>query len=141
MNEQAKELEQLSSLILTQNPDVSLKVLAEFYDAALPLDFIVRTIVGMDEAAVKERFTEFLQKHPQMSAKQIRFMSLLQTHIAKFGSIEVERLYEDPFTHVDPYGLDGVFGSEEADEIEQIIRLFGPPSQGAGEADEQEAPH
>jgi len=120
------ELQNLTSLVLTQNPDVRLDVLTEFYESAIPLDFIIRSIVGMDPDAVKTRFETFAQKHPKLSAKQTRFMSLLLNHIAKYGAIEIERLYEDPFTVVDADGIDGVFAEDEADELINIINTFNP---------------
>lgn len=121
-----KELESLSSLVLTQNPDVSLEVLQEFYGEATPLDQILRSIIGMDPDAVRERFEQFAYKHPQLTAKQTRFLSMLQNYIAKYGAIELERLYEDPFTLVDADGIDGVFSEDEADELINIINTFNP---------------
>lgn len=120
------ELRQLVSLVLTQHPDVNLEVLREFYDTALPLDFILRSVVGLEPEAVKHRFAAFVQKHPHLTAKQTRFLGLLQNHIAKYGSIEVERLYEDPFTVVDVNGLDGVFDDDDAEEVVHIISTFAP---------------
>jgi len=121
-----KELKNLTSLVLTQNPDVRLDVLTEFYESTLPLDFIIRSIVGMEPEAVKTRFESFLQKHPTLSAKQTRFINLLQNHIAKYGAIEIERLYENPFTIVDTDGIDGVFAENDADELINIINTFQP---------------
>ena len=135
------ELTQLTSMVLTQNPDVKLDVLREFYDIAAPLDAILRAIVGMEPEVVRERFQIFVQKHPTLTAKQTRFLSLLENHIAKYGSIEVERLYEDPFTVVDADGIDGVFPEVEADELIKIIDTFAGPqaepghSGGAGGGD------
>ncbi|MBI2800022.1 MAG: DEAD/DEAH box helicase family protein [Gammaproteobacteria bacterium] len=121
------ELSQLNSLVLTQHPGVSLDTLAEFYDVAPPLDFMIRDLVGLEPAAVAARFADFVQKHPRLTAKQTRFLSLLQNHIARYGSIELTRLYEDPFTVVDAEGLDGVFPDAEAGEIVRIIGDFAPP--------------
>jgi type I restriction enzyme R subunit len=121
-----KELESLSSLVLTQNPDVSLEVLQEFYGGATPLDQILRNIIGMEPNAVRERFEQFAHKHPHLTAKQTRFLSMLQNHIAKYGAIELGRLYEDPFTLVDADGIDGVFSEDEADELINIINTFNP---------------
>lgn len=120
------ELGQLTSLVLTQHPDVNLETLREFYDTAMPLDFILRSVVRLEPEAVKERFAVFVQKHAHLSAKQTRFLSLLQNHIAKYGSIEIERLYEDPFTVVDVNGLDGVFQDDDAEEVVHIINTFAP---------------
>ena len=48
-------------------------------------------------------------------------------HIVRYGTIEVERLYDDPFTVVDADGPDGVF-EDEADlsDLINIVRSFGP---------------
>ncbi len=117
----------LISLILTQHPGVDLNVLQDFYpDTAMSLDFIIRSIIGMDPEAVRNRFTTFALKHPKLTAQQLRFLGLLQNHIARYGSIEIERLYEDPFTVVDADGIDGVFPQDQADELVGIIRTFSP---------------
>lgn len=126
------ELTSLTALVLTQNPDVRLDVLAQFFDAALPLDFILRSIVGMEPEAVKARFAAFVRRHPGLNAKQTRFLSLLQNHLARHGAIEIERLYDSPFTRVDADGIDGVFGDEQADELIALLDTFGPnPAQEA----------
>lgn len=122
------DLKALTSLVLTQNPDVNLELLKEYYaDTALPMDFILRSILGMDPEVVRKRFEEFTQKHPTLTPKQIRFLGLLQTHIARHGSIEVARLYDDPFTLVDADGLDGVFADErQLNDLVGILESFKP---------------
>jgi type I restriction enzyme R subunit len=129
------DLQALTSLVLTQNPDVDLDILREFYaETALPLDFIIRSIVGMDARAVRSRFESFTQKHPSLTPKQIRFLGLLQNHIARHGTIEIERLYEDPFTLVDADGLDGVFDDErQAMELIGVINTFKPKTESQEE--------
>jgi type I restriction enzyme R subunit len=124
-----RDLETLVSLILTQSPNASREVLAEFFSAtADPLQHAIRTIIGMDPKAVEERFSDFARKHPQLTAKQTRFLALLQNHIARYGSITIDRLYESPFTVVDADGLDGVFEREdEINDLLQVIRGFSPP--------------
>ena len=58
-----QDLESLTSLVLTQNPDVDLNLLREFYpDSTPPLDFIIRTIIGMDAEAVEAQFAEFARR-------------------------------------------------------------------------------
>jgi type I restriction enzyme, R subunit len=121
------ELENLTSLVLIQHPDVRLDVLKGFYGEALPLDHIIRSLVGMEPEAVRQRFESFVQKHPGLTAKQTQFLGLLQNHIAKYGAIEIERLYEDPFTLVDADGIDGVFRNEaDSEELINIINTFKP---------------
>jgi type I restriction enzyme R subunit len=132
------DIQALVSLVLVQSPDASRDVLAEFFaDTALPLDFAIRSIVGLDPKAVASRFSEFARKHAILTAKQTRFLGLLQNHIARFGSITLDRLYEQPFTVVDADGLDGVFdGPEEIDDLLDILVAFAPPARAP--ADKQE---
>jgi len=123
------DIQALVSLVLVQSPDASRDVLAEFFaDTAFPLDFAIRSIVGLDPEAVAARFAEFVRRHPSLTAKQTRFLGLLQNHIARFGSVTLDRLYEQPFTVVDADGLDGVFEKpEEIDDLLDILSVFAPP--------------
>jgi type I restriction enzyme R subunit len=123
------DIQALVSLVLVQSPDASRDVLAEFFaDTAVPLEFAIRSIVGLDPDAVAARFSEFARRHPTLSAKQTRFLGLLQNHIARFGSITIDRLYEQPFTVVDADGLDGVFEKpEQIDDLLEILVAFEPP--------------
>ncbi|MFX4223497.1 MAG: DEAD/DEAH box helicase family protein [Thalassobaculum sp.] len=123
-----QDLTTLTSLVLTQHPDVDLSVLAEFYaELALPLDHILRTIIGMDQEAVRARFTDFAQRYPALTAKQTRFLGMLQNHIAKYGDVEIDKLYDQPFTRVDPAGPDGVFTDDsQIDDLLEIVRSFQP---------------
>ena len=122
-----REIDVLVSLILTQNPDVRRENLEEFFsEMAVPLYLVIRTIIGMDPEAVRDKFASFVQKYPKLSAKQTRFLALLQNHIARYGTIEVERLYDAPFTVIDADGPDGVFENEvDLTDLIRIVRSFG----------------
>lgn len=123
------DLERLTSLVLTQNPGVDLATLREFYAATEPLERIICSIVGMDAATVRERFATFAQKHA-LGAKQLQFLQLLQNHVARHGSIELDRLYQAPFTQIDAEGLDGVFADEaQADDLIAILADFEKPAE------------
>lgn len=121
-----EELEQLCSLILTQEPGLDLHELEEYHQHAKPLDQAIREIIGMDAEVVHERFTDFVQKHPKLASHQIKFLDLLQNHIARHGTIEIADLYEPPFTALHDEGLDGLFEGQLADELHDIIRTFQP---------------
>lgn len=130
-----QDLESLCSLVLTQYPDVDLKSLKQFYPEATDLQFAIRSIIGLDGVFVDQCFSEFLSKHSTLTAKQIQFMRLLKNHIAKYGAIEIDRLYEDPFTQLDSEGLDGVFESEnQISDLLAILDTF-QPREGASEVD------
>lgn len=134
------DIQKLVSLVLVQTPGVNKEVLEEFFaDTAAPLDFAIRAIIGLDPDAVEKQFAEFARKHPSLKAKQTRFLGLLKNHIARYGSITREKLYEDPFTGVDADGPDGIFDNEQdIDELMEIVDQFAPPQMMSG--DEQEVP-
>jgi type I restriction enzyme, R subunit len=135
------DIKALVSLVLIQSPNASRDVLEEFFaDTAVPLDFAIRSIVGLDPEAVAARFADFARRHPSLTAKQTRFLGLLQNHIARFGSVTLDRLYEQPFTVVDADGLDGVFEKpEEIDDLLDILSVFAPPAVAhAGTSDSPE---
>lgn len=125
----AGDLNALTSLVLTQHPGVNLELLKEFYaETAAPLDFIIRSLIGMDREVVKRHFALFVQRYPKISANQTLFLSLLQNHIAKYGTIELAKLYEPPFTNINSDGLDGVFTDEQQiDDLLTIIQTFQLP--------------
>jgi len=121
------DLRTLVSLVLTQEPDLNLSDLLDYYpETAGHLDRAIRSIIGLDPEAVKDRFNAFVQKHTTMNSMQLRFMQMLQNHIAKYGSIEIERLYEEPFTALSAEGVDGIFGDEQIDDLIEIIGAFRP---------------
>jgi len=124
----AADLKALTSLVLTRNPDVDQEILREFFeDTAEPLDDAIRSIIGMDADAVNLRFADFIFSHPGLTANQMSFLNLLKNHISRYGAIEIEDLYEPPFTNVHSDGLDGVFMDETMiDELIGIIASFQP---------------
>ena len=124
------DLSSLVSLVLTQHPDVNLSWLTEFYPGtAGDLATAIRTIVGMEPEVVAERFAAFFSHHPQMSAKQQRFMALLQNHIARFGVVTLDKLYEPPFTQVSEEGPDGIFDDAAVEELIVVIDGFRPANE------------
>jgi type I restriction enzyme R subunit len=121
------DLMALTSLVLTQNPSVDQDVLKEFFKTATPLDYAIRSIIGMDADIVNERFVEFITAHAALTSSQISFLNLLKNYISRYGSIEIEQLYEPPFTTLHSDGLDGVFIDEDmVDELITIINAFRP---------------
>lgn len=123
-----KDIESLCSLVLTQHPDVDLHKLAKFYpEMSGNLVVLVRSIIGLDSEAVGARFEQFVQKHPSLTAKQTQFLQQLKNHIAQNGGIELDDLYEPPFTLIDSDGFDGVFPNESlANDLIAIITTFTP---------------
>lgn len=124
-----EDLKALNSLIHTQDPYLDLNELVEYFpDTAGRLDQAIRKIIGRDASDVARVFGDFVQSH-NLNSQQIAFLRMLQNHIARHGSIEIDRLYEDPFTTIHNDGLDGVFTDEaQAQELIRIIEDFRKPA-------------
>jgi type I restriction enzyme R subunit len=119
------DLKALNSLVLTQDADLDLTDLMEYYpETAGHLDMAIRAVIGMDANTVRAKFTQFVVNHPELNSHQVKFLDLLQNHIAKYGTIEIEELYEPPFTLIHSDGLDGVFDEPLAKELITVVNEF-----------------
>ncbi|MBL8207522.1 MAG: DEAD/DEAH box helicase family protein, partial [Blastocatellia bacterium] len=123
------DLEELCGQVARLQPDVNLKDLGIHYpDLADHLDIAIRSIIGLDAGLVSARFDYFVHQHPELNSKQLRFLGLLKNHLSRYGSIEIERLYEAPFTTIDSNGIDGVFSNDaQINELLDIIATFNLP--------------
>ncbi|WP_113875713.1 DEAD/DEAH box helicase family protein [Marinomonas aquiplantarum] len=125
------ELKNLTSTILTAHPTVNMTVLNEFYGrTADQLHITLQELIGLDPEKVSQHFEGFVHRHPNLTSKQVRFMDMLKGYLANYGFIEVEKLYDEPFTNVDHAGPDGVFKESDVDDLIQVLKPFirTPPS-------------
>lgn len=127
------DLQTLTSTILTTNPGVDLSVLNDFYGrTAKQLHHTIREVIGLKPEMVEKHFEQFLHAHPTLTAKQTQFMNLLKNYIAQYGSIEVDKLYEAPFINISHDGIDGVFSTDDADELMDVLKPFLKVTKSAG---------
>lgn len=77
----------------------------------------VRSLVGLDRAAVNEAFGEFLATGAATAA-QIEFVGMVIEHLTDQGVMDLGLLYEAPFTDVAPTGPDQLFSER------QVTQLF-----------------
>lgn len=87
------------------------------------LGLFVRSLVGLDRAAAKAAFGDFLISRT-LSANQVEFINMLIEHLTARGVIEPSVLYESPFTDVDPLGVSGVFSEADALKIVDILEVI-----------------
>lgn len=66
----------------------------EFGDT--PIAKLVRQIVGLDQQAANEAFSEFLNEE-KLNVNQLRFVKLIIDYVMKNGTLEKKVLQEDPF--------------------------------------------
>jgi type I restriction enzyme R subunit len=77
----------------------------------------VRSLVGLDRAAVSEAFGEFLATG-SAAAAQIEFINLVIEHLTYQGVMDPALLYEPPFRDVAPTGPEQLFDES------QVTQLF-----------------
>jgi type I restriction enzyme R subunit len=84
------------------------------------LGLFIRSLVGLDHAAATAAFDRYLSDGTY-SANQIRFIQLIVGHLTANGIMDVERLYESPFTDSAPHGPDSIFTEDEVDGIVTVL--------------------
>ena len=85
------------------------------------LGLFMRSLVGMDREAAKQAFGQFLSGKVQ-SANQIEFINLIIDHLTEHGVMDPGRLYESPFTDINPQGPEGVFTSGQVDDLVALLQ-------------------
>jgi type I restriction enzyme R subunit len=83
----------------------------------------VRSLVGLDRAAVNEAFGDFLSGGTA-TATQIAFIDMVIEHLAHNGVMDPALLYEPPFTGVAPTGPEQVFDQEKVTRLVARIDAF-----------------
>lgn len=125
---QDEDLEELARLVLQIDDKANVKHLAGHNpETRRSLLTVFRGLVGLDAAAVEQAFSIFVHKHPHLSSQQLRFLQMLQNHIAQNGGIEIERLYEPPFTNIHAESMDGLFANPgDVEDLLNILSAFEP---------------
>ena len=116
------DMDRLVSLVMTENPDVQPAVLQEFFDQAGPLLKLLRSVVGLAPEIVESRFASFAAQN--LNARQTQFLRMLTQYISERGGIDVDRLYDEPFSRVADGGPEGIFTQDQADTLISIVNGF-----------------
>jgi type I restriction enzyme R subunit len=84
------------------------------------LGIFIRSLVGLDRDAATDALSEFV-KGTAANANQIEFIALMVEYLTENGIMDVDRLYESPFTDINPQGPEGVFPSAT---VEQLVKVL-----------------
>jgi type I restriction enzyme R subunit len=81
----------------------------------------IRSLVGLDRAAAKEAFVEFLDDK-RYSKNQIQFVTLIIDELTERGIVEIARVYEAPYIAIAPEGPEAIFDDADLDRILTAIK-------------------
>ncbi|MGE7907530.1 DEAD/DEAH box helicase family protein [Peribacillus sp. NPDC094092] len=90
----------------------------EFGDT--PVTKLVRQVIGLDQKAANEAFSEFLNKE-KLNVQQLRFVKLIIDYVVKNGTLEKKVLQEDPFRSLG--SVTDLF-RDNLDNVRGIIRVI-----------------
>ena len=80
---------------------------------------MIRKIVGLNPLAAKSVFADFINQY-QLNDKQIQFINRVIDHLTHNGIVEIEELFQQPFTHLHQSGVVGLFPNQ-ANEIRDLL--------------------
>lgn len=103
---------------------------AEASNRAGSFGLFIRSIVGLDRAAAKAAFAEFLDEK-RYSKNQIEFVNLIINELTDRGTVDAKCIYEAPYVSVAPEGPEQIFVEADLDKIfatiERLGAVGGPP--------------
>ena len=85
-----------------------------------PIAKLVRQIVGLDQQAANEAFSEFLNEE-KLNVNQLRFVKLIIDYVVKNGTLEKKVLQEDPFRAL---GSVTELFRDNIEDVREIIRVI-----------------
>jgi len=115
-----KELNELEKILFTESVAGTKEDFVQQYGER-PLGAFIRSITGLNEAAVNSAFADFLQVG-NLRADQMTFLRFIMSYLTKNGTIDKAMLFEPPFTDLNDQGLTGVFDND-ADVI-KIVKII-----------------
>ena len=84
------------------------------------LGVFIRSLVGLDRAAAKDLFVEFLDDGTA-TATQIEFVNLIIDDLTEHGIVDPGRIYKSPYKDIAPTGPEGIFEETEVDRIVTVL--------------------
>jgi type I restriction enzyme R subunit len=84
------------------------------------LGLFVRSLVGLERDAAKQAFADFISGRT-LTANQIEFVDLVINYLTEHGAMELGRLYESPFTDLNPLGVEGLFKPAEITDLFTVL--------------------
>ncbi len=124
------ELDELENILFTENIAGTKEEFINEYGER-PLGGFVRSITGLDQAAIQSAFSEFLQVG-NLTANQMTFIQQIMKFFTETGTFDKGMLYKSPFTDMNDLGISGVFDND-ADVI-KVVRIIDAINENASVA-------
>ncbi|MBY5673592.1 DEAD/DEAH box helicase family protein [Rhizobium leguminosarum] len=122
------DIEELQAMLLTAGIGDA-KHLEKATEIAYGFGAFVRSLVGLDRAAVAEAFSGFVADSC-VTADQIEFIDMVIEHLTEKGAMDPGLLYESPFIDVAPEGPQQVFDFEKTKKLVEVIRELNESAAG-----------
>ena len=115
----SEDIPALESVLFGQEGMGSKKDFEDNYGDGQPLALMIRKIVGLEPSAAKSVFADFINQY-QLDQKQIQFLNKVIDHLTHNGVVEIQELFQQPFTFFHQSGVVGLFPNQ-AEEIRDLL--------------------
>ena len=89
----------------------------------------IRSLVGLDRAAAKAAFADFLDDK-RYSKNQIQFVNLIIDELTDRGIVDARRVYESPYDGVAPEGPEAIFVEADLNCVFQVMESLRSAAAG-----------
>ena len=115
-----QDIEELEKILMNEG-NLSKEEYEKEFGSDRPLSLFIREVLGMDQAAAKEAFSEFLEG-TTLNANQIQFINQIIEFFIKNGTLDPSLLFDEPFTSFHHEGITGLFDDDTAMKLVGLIR-------------------
>lgn len=84
------------------------------------LGVLVRSLVGLERSAAQDAMSTFIANRT-LTARQIGFVDLVVSELARSGSVSIAALYDPPFDALAASGPEDIFSDAELTHLEQVL--------------------
>lgn len=99
----------------------SAEVIQQATEQSQGLGIFIRSLVGLDRETAKESFSQFVVG-TTATASQLEFIDLIVQHLTENGVMDIDRLYESPFTDISQQGPEALFQPAKVTEMVQVLK-------------------
>lgn len=115
-----KDIEELEKILFAEG-HLSKEEYEKEFGNERPLTLFIKEVLGMDHAAAREAFSEFLEG-TTLNANQILFINQVIDFFSRNGTLDPSLLFDEPFTNIHHEGVTGLFDDDIAIRLVSVIK-------------------